>query len=123
MDDRAGKETERDRPTPGLFAGGKQPDHPRQIGNGSHHIGGEDEGGAGGGRALGEQIPARMDERGDDDKGEGGKRHETSGGARPTRLISTSPPLGFCPSGAAADLFGRGLRNARTSNGQNRPEP
>src|SRR5438552_12726941 len=36
-----------------------------------------------------------------------------------TKKISTSPPLGFCPSGAAACY--RGFRNARTGDGLQPP--
>src|SRR5581483_106111 len=63
-----------------------------------------------------QQVPARVNDRGKDDEEKRKRRHETSvpapaGAAK----ISTSPPLGFCPSGAAACY--RGFRNARTGDG------
>jgi hypothetical protein len=66
------------------------------------------------GGALGEQVPGSVDEGGKNNEGKREQRHETSvpSGAK---KISTSPPLGFCPSGAAACY--RGFRNARTGDG------
>src|SRR3954469_13993561 len=107
-------EAGRDGQAPVQFAVNQQPDHPWQIDEASKQVVGEDEGWAGIGGALGKQIPGGVDEGGEDDERKREQRHETSvpSGAK---KISTSPPLGFCPSGAAACY--RGFRNARTGDG------
>src|SRR4051794_8239860 len=111
-------EAGRDGQAPVQFAVNQQPDHPWQIDEASKQVVGEDEGWAGIGGALGKQIPGGVDEGGEDDERKREQRHETSvpSGAR---KISTSPPLGFCPSGAAACY--RGFRNARTGDGLQPP--
>ena len=112
----AGAEHEagRDGQAPVQFAVNQEPDHPWQIDDAGEHIIGEDEGRAGVSGALGEQIPCGVDEGGEDNEGEREQRHETSVPSGANK-ISTSPPLGFCPSGAAACY--RGFRNARTGDG------
>src|SRR5207302_2379152 len=92
----------------------QKPDHPRQIDEAGEQIVGEHEGWAGISRTLGQQIPGGVDEGGEDDEGKREQRHETSVPSGANK-ISTSPPLGFCPSGAAACY--RGFRNARTGDG------
>ena len=80
----------------------KEPRGPGRVGHAGHEVVGEDEGWPGGGGLLREQVPGGVAERGENHEGNGGKRHETSGRRGGARLISTSPPLGFYPSGAAA---------------------
>jgi hypothetical protein len=48
------------------------------------------------------QVPCRMDHGSENDEKKRGKRHETPL-TRQRPLISTSPPLGFYPLGAAAE--------------------
>src|SRR5215212_9417865 len=77
-----------------------EPHDPWQVRNAGNQIIGEHEGSTRLSGALGKQVPGRVDEGSNNNEGERGVRHETSE-PQGTRLVSTSPPLGFCPSGAA----------------------
>ena len=92
MDDGAEHEAAGDGQAPVQVIVDQHPDHPRQIDEAGEQIGGEHEGRAGSGGALGKQIPGGVDEGGEDDEGKRDERHETSvpSGANKDLDISSS---------------------------------